>query len=174
MSLFIRLAAEPDLEEVGRITVDAYTSGPGAGTPGYVATLRDAQSRFDEALLYVAELDGVVVGSVTLARTGSKHAEIARPGELEVRYLSVEPTVWGQGIAKALMGKARDIAQHDHCVLVLDAITHNTKVHEMYTNLGFVRMPARDFSPVPNVDLMAYVDAASPYYKSGVHESGIS
>jgi hypothetical protein len=35
-------------------------------------------------------------------------------------------------------------------------------------------MPARDFSPVPNVDLMAYVDAASPYYKSGVHESGIS
>jgi GNAT superfamily N-acetyltransferase len=174
MSLFIRPAAESDLDDVARITVDAYTAGPGAGTPTYINTLRDAQSRFDEALLYVAELDGVIVGSVTLARDGTKHAEIARPGELEVRYLSVEPSAWGQGIAKALMGRAREIAQQDHRVLVLDAITHNTKVHTMYTNMGFVRIPARDFSPVPNVDLMSYVDAASPYYKTGIHESGVS
>jgi GNAT superfamily N-acetyltransferase len=174
MSLTIRPAVEADLEEVGRITVDAYTAGPGAGTPAYITTLRDARSRFDEALLFVAELDNAVVGSVTLARAGTKHAEIARPGELEVRYLSVEPSAWGNGIAKALMAKARDIAEREHCVLVLDAITHNAKVHTMYTNLGFVRIPARDFSPVPNVDLLAYVDAASPYYKSGVHESGIS
>jgi GNAT superfamily N-acetyltransferase len=174
MSQTIRAAVEADLDEVGRITVDAYTAGPGAGTPGYINTLRDARSRFDEALLYVAELDDVVVGSVTLAHTGTKHAEIARPGELEVRYLSVEPSAWGHGIAKALMAKAREVAEREHCVLVLDAITHNSKVHNMYTNLGFVRIPARDFSPVPNVDLMAYVDAASPYYKGGVHESGIS
>lgn len=174
MSLSIRPAVEADLDEVGRITVDAYTAGPGAGTPDYINTLRDARSRFDDALLYVAEIDDVVAGSVTLARPGTKHAEMARPGELEVRYLSVEPSAWGQGIAKALMAKAREVAEREHCVLVLDAITHNTQVHVMYTKLGFVRIPARDFSPVPNVDLLAYVDAASPYYKSGVHERGVS
>jgi GNAT superfamily N-acetyltransferase len=174
MSIIVRPAVESDLDEVGRITVDAYTAGPGAGTREYVARLRDARTRLDDAELYVAELDGVIAGSITLARPGELHSEIAHGNELEVRYLSVDPSLWGHGVAKELMAKARDVAAAEHRVLVLDVIDHNTKAHDMYTKLGFVRVPKRDFFPIPNVDLKAYVDGASPFYRDGVHESGIS
>lgn len=174
MSVEVRPATTSDLDEVGRITVDAYTEGPGAGTADYVARLRDASTRLTDAMLFVAELDGRVAGSITLARPGTVHSEIAKGNELEVRYLSVDPPLWGHGVAKALMAKARDVAAEEHRVLVLDVIVHNTKAHDMYTKLGFVRVPQRDFFPIPNVDLKAYVDGASPFYREGVHESGIS
>ena len=170
----VRPAVEDDLDEVGRITVDAYTEGPGAGTREYVERLRDARTRLDDAALFVAELDGRIIGSITLARPGTVHSEIAHGNELEVRYLSVDPPMWGHGAAKALMAKAREVAADEHRVLVLDVIVHNTKAHDMYTKLGFIRVPKRDFYPIPNVDLKAYVDGASPFYKPGVHESGIS
>jgi len=172
MTVLVRPATTTDVAAVGDITVKAYSAGPGAGTADYIAVLRDAQSRLDDALLFVAvdQVTGTVVGSVTLAQAHTPHSELARPGELEVRYLSVDPNYWGQGVGSALMAQARSVAAEQQLVLVLDAITHNTKVHDMYTKMGFVRIPKRDFSPVEGVDLLAYIDAASPSYRPGAHE----
>jgi len=161
----VRPATLADLADVGRITFEAYDAGPGAGTPDYVKVLRDSQSRFDHASLYVAESDATVVATMTLAGPGTMHSEIAQDHELEVRYLAVDPAWWGKGIAKLLIAQARVDASAAHSYLVLDVITHNAKAHDMYRALGFVRAPHRDFVPVPNVYLEAYEDATSPYWQ---------
>jgi ribosomal protein S18 acetylase RimI-like enzyme len=41
--------------------------------------------------------------------------------------------------------------------MVLSTSTAMTTAHRLYERLGFVRLPERDWSPVPGVHLLAYV-----------------
>ena len=106
--MLIRPAAPADLAAVGEVTAAAYapfTLGP---DDPYVARLRDAASRAEQAELWVAVTDdphgpGEVLGSVTTCPPGSPWREIAEPGEGEFRMLSVAPGAQGQGVGSALV-----------------------------------------------------------------------
>jgi ribosomal protein S18 acetylase RimI-like enzyme len=155
--VIVRRARPADLEAVGEVTVAAYaefTTGP---DDHYIAKLRDAATRDREAELWVAELGGAVVGTVTITPEGSPWREIGEPGEGEFRMLAVAPTARRQGVGEALMqlvfDRFRELGSH---AIVLSSLAEMTSAHRVYERLGFVRMPERDWSPVPGVELIAF------------------
>ena len=89
--LLVRRAAPADLAAVGELTAAAYGGFLHGPEDSYLERLRDAAGRDRDAELWVAERDGEVVGSVTIALEGSPWREIGRPGEGEFRMLAVSP-----------------------------------------------------------------------------------
>ena len=153
----VRRARPEDLAAAGEVTVAAYaefTTGP---DDHYIALLRDAARRDREAELWVAERDGEVLGTVTIALPGSPWREIGADDEGEFRMLAVSPAARRQGVGEALTrlvtDRFRDLGFRG---LVLSSLAEMTSAHRVYERHGFVRAPERDWSPVPGVDLIAF------------------
>jgi GNAT superfamily N-acetyltransferase len=165
--VLLRLVLPHDTAAVaaaGDVTVAAYAEfGRAPGDP-YTDKLRDAGSRAREAELWVAELDGHVVGTVTVALPGSAWQEIARGGEGEFRMLAVSPSARGRGVGEALVALVLECCRAAGCrAAVLSSVTTMRSAHRLYERLGFRRLPDRDWTPVPGVDLIGYgisLDAA--------------
>lgn len=124
----------------------------------YEAHLRDADSRFAHAEVLVAVDDtDQVLGSVTVARSGTPFAQIARDGELEFRMLSTAPAARGRGVGELLTRAVIDRARATGCFrVVLCVVDRNAAAIRLYRRLGFARLPDRDWSPVPDIRLVAY------------------
>lgn len=154
----VRLAEPAEYEAVGQITLDAYVAD-GFLTPedGYAAHLRDAADRAAEAELFVAVADGELLGTVTFCPPGSAYREVSDPDQGEFRMLAVTPGARGRGIAKALVtrcfARCRDLGFDE---MVLCSMTEMTSAHALYARFGFTRAPHLDFSPEPNVLLLAF------------------
>lgn len=156
-TITIRTATPADLDRAADICVAAYDAA-GQLEPGspYVETLRDTPGRLAEAMLLVAELDGDVVGTVTICPIGSRFAEIGTEGEVEFRFLAVDPSVQGAGIGSALVAAVDEHARASGArALAICVRDTNTDAAAMYDRMGFVRVPHRDWSPRPGVDLLA-------------------
>jgi ribosomal protein S18 acetylase RimI-like enzyme len=153
----VRRARPEDLEAAGEVTIAAYTEFMVGPTDPYAVRLRDAASRDREAELWVAELDGEVGGTVTIAPEGSAWREIGEPGEGEFRMLAVAPWARRRGVGEALMqlvlDRFRESGAH---AIVLSSLAEMTAAHRVYRRLGFERLPERDWSPLPGVELIAY------------------
>ena len=157
-SVEIRRARPDDVDAVGDLTADAYV-GAGVIPAGaaYVEFLRDAAHRDREAELWVAAVDGTVVGTVTYVEPGSALVEIAREGEAEMRSLAVSPSATGRGVGEALTRHVIERARSRGLgAVVLCSSTTMHAAHRLYERLGFTRLPERDWSPVADVRLLAY------------------
>jgi predicted thioesterase/GNAT superfamily N-acetyltransferase len=154
--LVIREARSDELAAVGELRVAADIAGYGMATEevGYAAVLRDAPGQAGEATVLIALRRGEIVGTVTLAEPGRRLAEVARPGELEFRFMAVAPHARRRGIARALMDTV--IARADGRPLVCSVIEGNDPATELYLSRGFGRATDRDHSPVPGVSLWVY------------------
>ena len=142
---------------MGAVTVAAYSDFTLGPDDPYVGRLRDAAARHRDAELWLAELDGEVVGTVTITPEGSPWREIGRPGEGEFRMLAVAPAVRGRGVGEALMGLVVDrFRELGADAIVLSSLADMTAAHRMYARRGFERVPERDWSPTPGVELLAY------------------
>jgi ribosomal protein S18 acetylase RimI-like enzyme len=152
----IRLALPAEYDAIGDLTVEAY-SHDGFVRGDYATTLRAAADRAAKAELWVAADESGLLGTVTYCPPGSVYGEIARGDEGEFRMLGVAARARGRGIGTVLT---------EHCVertrelglirIVLSSATYMTAAHRMYGRLGFVRIPERDWSPIPGVDLFAF------------------
>ncbi len=154
----IRRAQPDELDAVGRLTVDAYVSGGviPADAP-YLEFLGDAEGRDAEAEVWVAVDARGVVGTVTFVEPGSALCEIGRDGEAEIRSLAVLPAASGEGIGEALTRHTIALARERGLgSMVLSSSTTMHTAHRLYERLGFTRLPERDWSPVPGVQLVAY------------------
>jgi ribosomal protein S18 acetylase RimI-like enzyme len=154
----IRRAEPRDHAAVGEVTVAAYASLPEATESGYTDKLRDAATRDREAELWVAVDDADrVLGTVTVTHDGSPWREIGRGEEGEFRMLAVSPDAQGQGVGAALVrlciDRFREVGAPG---IVLSTLHAMSPAHRLYERHGFVRVPERDWSPVPGVDLVAY------------------
>jgi ribosomal protein S18 acetylase RimI-like enzyme len=154
----IRLCRPEDLSAVGEVTVAAYADFTLGPTDPYIARLRDAASRAQQAELWLAEDNGAVLGTVTVCPPDSVWREISRPGEGEFRMLAVAPQARGRGVGEALARFAIDrlAAQGAHAV-VLSSLSTMHAAHRLYERLGFRRDAERDWTPAPGVELLAYV-----------------
>ncbi|GAA1180673.1 GNAT family N-acetyltransferase [Ornithinimicrobium humiphilum] len=153
----VRHVRADEHDEVGRLLVAAYAPSGMAPDEPYWHHLRDTAARTRDAEVWVAELDGRVVGTVTWAGAGSSQQEIAQEGEAEFRMLGVDPGVQGRGVGRALLQAIEDRARTDgYPALVLCSATWMTSAHRLYERAGFHRIPERDWSPTPTVDLLAY------------------
>jgi ribosomal protein S18 acetylase RimI-like enzyme len=153
----VRRARPDDLEAVGEITVSAYAEFTDGPDDYYLDLLRDAARRDREAELWVAEVDGVVRGSVTIALPGSPWREIGTDEEGEFRMLAVSPDARRMGVGDALsrfvLRRFRELGFHS---VVLSSLASMTSAHRIYERLGYRRVPDRDWSPQPGVHLLAF------------------
>jgi len=151
----IRVARPDDLAAVGALTAGAYLAdGLLHDGDAYADELRDAARRAREAVLLVAvapAADGqeTVVGTIAVAPYGSRYAEIAEPGEAELRMLAVAPGARRHGVAARLMraawrvSLARGIRR-----VVLSTGDEMVAAQRLYGRLGLVRQPERDWGHV--------------------------
>ncbi|MDM7832390.1 GNAT family N-acetyltransferase [Cellulomonas edaphi] len=151
----VSVATGSQVADAGALTAEAYLADRlVAPDEDYALELRDAQRRAVEATLLVATVEGtdgasVVVGTVTLAPYGTSYAEVAEPGELELRMLAVAPEARRRGIAEDLVRAAMR-----HCVvvgarrLVLSTLDAMQTAQRVYARLGFVAQPHRDWGHV--------------------------
>lgn len=154
----IRRADPADHQRVGELTVAAYQPFLDGENDTYIARLRDAPARDAQAELWVAvEEGGRVVGTVTTCPPGSPWREIAGTGESEFRMLAVAPEAQGRGVGRLLVSHvvSRAAQQGDRAV-VMSSLAEMTAAHRVYHATGFVRVPERDWSPMPGVELIAF------------------
>ncbi len=162
--LRVRDADPTEYDAIGKIVEAAFAADGQLAAPDsafYAGVLRDVAGRAGTAEIIAALDDGVVVGGVTFVPRGGPMADIAGDGEAEIRMLGVAPDAQGRGAGSALMRECLDRAGRDgavgtrRVVLSTNTIAHGS--HRLYERLGFVRDPARDWTPVPGVDLLCYV-----------------
>ncbi len=156
----IRPVQPEDYEDVRRITRGAYLEAGYFADEAhpYMAVLADIEHRAEHAEVWVAERDGAVVGSVALTFAGQRYTDIAVEGELEFRMLAVDPTVQRGGVGRAMVER---IIEHARTLPGIEAVSLTSgsdmvRAHRLYTSMGFVRVPERDWE-VPNEDILLWV-----------------
>lgn len=153
----VRVADPAEYAAIGDLTAAAYATAGFEGD-GYLAVLRDPASRpADTTVLAVDDAAGRLLGAMTYIPAGSSVAQLARDDEVELRMLAVRADARGQGVAGRLLRDALVRASAaGRTALVLCVVEDNTGARALYERLGFVRDPGRDWSPVPDLLLVAY------------------
>jgi len=153
----VRPARTDELAAVGELTVLAYRAIE-AAPPFYESVLRDAAARAEQAELLVATDEaGALLGTVTFCLAGTPFAEVSRPGEAEFRMLATDPAAQGRGVGRALVDAVlARAAELDVRRVVLCSSTVMHRAQALYRRLGFRREPERDWSPAPEVRLLAF------------------
>jgi ribosomal protein S18 acetylase RimI-like enzyme len=112
---------------------------------GYDVELLDAQARVEHATLLVAEREGAVVGTVTMALPGTAFAEVSRPDEAGIRMLAVDEDARGAGIASQLMDACEAYAREAGLAgVVLWTESSMHAAHRLYERRGYARESNRD------------------------------
>ena len=153
----VQPAAPADFGAIAELTVGVYL-GEGLASEGYASQLADVAGRSEKAeLLVVRDGDGAVVGSVALVLEGDFGEVTESDDEASFRMLAVSPAVRGQGVGDWLVRTCLDRARAaGKRRVVISTDPRMTAAHRLYERLGFRRLPERDWSPVPGVDLLVY------------------
>ncbi|MFF5250512.1 GNAT family N-acetyltransferase [Streptomyces leeuwenhoekii] len=157
MDIVIRRAGPGDYAPLGEITANAYLEDgllDFGEADTYLGELRDVARRAAAAEVLAAVEGERVVGGVTFVPSGGPMADIARPGEAEIRMLAVAHAARGRGVGEALVRACADRARAvEGCVRVVLSTQRTMRTaHRLYERLGFVRTPERDWNPLPEVD----------------------
>ncbi|MET8464397.1 MULTISPECIES: GNAT family N-acetyltransferase [Micromonospora] len=157
--LRVRPAQPADFPAVARLTVAAYEAdGQLKGEHGYGEVLADVSSRAasGEVLVAVDEVTDAVLGSVTFVLPGTPFAELSGPGEAEFRMLAVDPGAQGRGVGAALAQACVARAVELGCTALVICVRAGMadSAHRLYSRLGFVRAPEKDWAPAAGVDLL--------------------
>ncbi|MFF9816040.1 GNAT family N-acetyltransferase [Streptomyces sp. NPDC014006] len=157
MDIVIRPVAPREHAALGEITAQAYLQDgllDFAASDPYLGELRDVAKRAAAAEVLVATADDTVLGGVTFVPAGGPMADVARPGEAEMRMLAVAHAARGRGVGEALVRacveRARAVDGCGRLVLSTQRTMHTA--HRLYERLGFVRTPERDWNPLPELD----------------------
>ena len=156
----IRPAVEADFDSIARITRESYLAAKYFDSPDhpYMRQIQEVAERAAKATIWVAEREGRVVGSVTLAVAGEPYADIALADELEFRMLVVDPAVQRSGAGKAMVDAIIDHARSLPGIKAVALTTGRTweSAHGLYRKTGFTRVPERDWL-VPGTDIKLLV-----------------
>ncbi|MGW1909246.1 GNAT family N-acetyltransferase [Streptomyces sp. NPDC002076] len=164
MDIVIRQVTPEEYDALGEITAQAYLQDgllDFGESDWYLGELRDVAKRAAAAQVLVAVRDGALLGGVTFVPSPGPMADIARPGEAEIRMLAVAHAGRGQGAGEALVRACVDRARATEACTALVLSTQRTMhaAHRIYERLGFVRVPERDWNPLPelaDITLLTY------------------
>ena len=156
-ALSVEPAVPEDFPRIAQLTVDAYV-GDGLASEGYHRQLADVSGRSGLAeLLVVRDEGGRIVGSVALVLSGEFGEVTASDDEAAFRMLVVDATARGRGIGELLVRGCLDRARAaGKRRMVLSTDPRMSAAHRLYERLGFTRLPERDWSPIPGIDLLVY------------------
>jgi ribosomal protein S18 acetylase RimI-like enzyme len=164
MDIVIRPADTGEYESLGEITAQAYLRDgllDFGEDDTYLGELRNVAKRAAAAEVLVAVEHARLLGGVTFVPDGGSMADIAGPGEAEMRMLAVAHAARGRGAGEALVRACVDRARNiPGCArLVLSTQRSMHAAHRIYERLGFTRTPERDWNPVPelrDITLLTY------------------
>ncbi len=101
--------------------------------------------------------NGRISGTIMLQVWPHAGQVTAGPGEAEIRALAVRPEEQGTGVGGRLLRAVNELAAGLGAThLVLSTEPEMRTAHRLYERAGFVRLPERDWSPVPGVNLLVY------------------
>jgi ribosomal protein S18 acetylase RimI-like enzyme len=156
--VLVRTALAGELDAVGRLTVRAYAPFISPTSP-YRRRLADAADRAANASLLVA-VDAASpepLGTATLVVGDGPYAELAGPGEAELRMLAVDPAARRRGVGAALVRAVLDRARAGGARRVLlSTMPAMEEAQRLYRRFGFARAPDLDHRPAPGVRLLAF------------------
>jgi ribosomal protein S18 acetylase RimI-like enzyme len=155
--LSVEPARPEDFARIATLTVDVYVGG-GLASEGYASELADVAGRAHRSeLLVVRDDDGRILGSVANVLDGD-FAEVAESDdEAGFRMLVVDPSAQGRGIEELLVTTCLDRARAaGKRRVVISTGSRMTAAQRLYGRMGFVRLPERDWTPVPGIDLLVY------------------
>jgi ribosomal protein S18 acetylase RimI-like enzyme len=153
----VESARPEDFARIAELTVAVYVQG-GLASEEYSTELADVAGRATRSeLLVVRDAGGEVVGSVALVLSGDYGNVTTSDEEAAFRMLVVDPQAQGQGIGELLVTSCLDRARAaGKRRMVLSTDPRMTAAHRLYGRLGFRRLPERDWSPMPGIDLLVY------------------
>jgi ribosomal protein S18 acetylase RimI-like enzyme len=156
-ALTVQPARPDEFDRIAELTVRVYVEG-GLASDGYTPELADVAGRSTRSeLLVVRDEDDRVVGSVALVLSGDFGEVTTSDEEAAFRMLVVDPAARGRGIGELLVTTCLDLARAaGKRRMILSTGPEMTAAHRLYERLGFRRLPERDWSPVPGIDLMVY------------------
>ncbi len=150
-NLTFRKATPFDLPTLRRLYNDVIDGMEGAASHaqwhrGGYPTDAFLQTRAAMGELWVAEMNTKMVGAMILnAECNPGYAQAdwqvkCKPHEvMAIHTLGVSPSVQGQGVGKAMVQKAIEIARENGCKSMrLDVIDTNPAACDFYTRLGFI------------------------------------
>ena len=141
----IRRADLADADQVGMLAERVYRHGGWGDRLRQAAARRPVADR--DAVVLVAVDGGVIAGTVTVARPGSRMAGIGRAEEVEVRMLAVDEAARGRGIGDLLMAECEALARDEgYTAVVLSTEPDMHAAQRVYRRRGYVRQPDRDWS----------------------------
>ncbi|MGC0329608.1 ribosomal protein S18 acetylase RimI-like enzyme [Streptomyces sp. SAI-170] len=157
MDIVIREAQPTEYDEIGEITAQAYlqddllTFGE---SDWYLGELKNVAKRATAAEVLAATDGDRLLGTVTFVPAPGPMADLAGPGEAEIRMLAVAHAARGRGVGEALVGACLDRARATPgcTAIVLSTQPAMRAAHRIYERLGFVRAPHRDWQPIPGSD----------------------
>ncbi|CAM5473945.1 hypothetical protein STAFG_5357 [Streptomyces afghaniensis 772] len=164
MDILIRRVKPTEYDALGEITAQAYLKDgllDFGESDWYLGELKDVAKRAAAADVLVAIQGEQLLGGVTFVPAGGPMADIARPSEAEIRMLAVAHEARGRGAGEALVRACVDRARAtDGCArVVLSTQRTMHSAHRIYERLGFVRVPERDWNPLPelpDITLLTY------------------
>jgi ribosomal protein S18 acetylase RimI-like enzyme len=157
MDILIRRVEPTEYDALGEITAQAYLQDgllDFGENDRYLGELKDVAKRAAAADVLAATQGEQLLGGVTFVPSGGPMADIARTGEAEIRMLAVARAARGRGAGEALVRACVDRARAVEGCTAVVLSTQRTMhaAHRIYERLGFVRVPERDWNPIPELD----------------------
>lgn len=160
--VIIRDVLPAEFAELGDLRVAAYEEGDFLSDASHYVNVLPVLGTDGSGQILVAVEDdgpdqGQLLGTVMLLLWPDA-GQVARSAEeAEVRALAVAPSARGRGLGRALIqavtGRA---AAHGVRHLVLSTQPGMAAARYLYEQAGFIRLPERDWCPVPGFTLIAY------------------
>ncbi len=149
----IRRMRENEAEQVADLLVRAneehFTTFPPAVASGYRTEIVDMADRRLFADVYVADVAGRLLGSVTYLPDAADDGHPWPPGGAVLRLLAVDPEARGQRLGERLTVLCIDRARDERArFLGLHTAPMMAAARRLYERLGFVRAPSHDFDPL--------------------------
>jgi ribosomal protein S18 acetylase RimI-like enzyme len=154
--LLVREAVPADFSAIRAVLAAANEEFRGRMGPtlfaGYLANVLDVERRAQEAELFVAELGGEIVGTVTFYRDASAEGMgVSLPaGAAGFRAMAIHPAARGGGVGHRLVATCIDRARQLRAGgIVIHTAESMVAAIGLYERHGFRRMPEYDFEASP-------------------------
>ncbi|HEU5420956.1 MAG TPA: GNAT family N-acetyltransferase [Streptosporangiaceae bacterium] len=155
----IREARPDEMPAVGELRVAAYSAGGFLSSPdtGYALRLRTLGTDSRATIFVAVEPGGEIVGTIMLQCWPDAEEVVTAEGEAEIRALAVAPGAQRGGVGRqlltALVDRAASLGVQN---LLLCTLPEMRAAHRLYEQAGFRRLPERDWSPRPDIELLVY------------------
>lgn len=153
----VRLATRDDALEISRVILEAFGEiRDRYNAEAFADVTPDEErvaSRFDEGVLWVAEVDGRIVGTVSLSN---------EPEGLYVRSMAVLPEYQGRGIGHKLLDALHEYAAKSGAKRIfLYTLPFQLGARELYEKHGYAWVrdtPAEEWFNVPGLEMEKFLD----------------